>query len=145
MIIMRKCLIIYDTKSGNTKILTKMIQQSLESMEISVRTIQDKRLKDLRSIATYDIIGVGSPVHMNSLAFILRRKLKNIAKKKIDLKGKKLITFSTSKFPLKWEIANNKAVDLLKSTGIEHFASFGCQNLPSDEFSGIVQDKLKKI
>ena len=142
---MRKCLIIYDTKSGNTQILASKIQESLENMEISVKTIQDKKLKDLEILTTFDIIGVGSPVHMNSLAFILRRKLKNIAKKKLDLRGKKLITFSTSKFPTKWENVNKKTVKLLKSTGIEHFAEFGCQNEPSAQIAEVIQEKLKQI
>ncbi len=142
---MRKCLIIYDTKSGNTKLISAMIQKYLESIEISVETIQDKKLKDMELLKVYDIIGVGSPVHMNSLAFTLRRKLKNIAKKKIDLKGKKLITFSTSKFPKKWDMANKMAVNLLKSTNIEFFAEFGCQNEPSAQINKIIQEKLKDI
>ncbi len=50
---MSNAIIIYDTRSGNTKLLAEKIMKRLEDLEVSVEIYRDKEFKSIDSIKDF--------------------------------------------------------------------------------------------
>ncbi len=53
---MLKAIIVYHTRTGNTKLLAEKIKNRLESLDIVVEIYQDTNFKAINSIKDFDII-----------------------------------------------------------------------------------------
>ncbi|MHA1338360.1 MAG: flavodoxin family protein [Promethearchaeota archaeon] len=137
-----KVVIIYDTKTGKTKSFADKIAEKLKQKNHDIQIVRDKQLKDLKIVKDADLIAIGTPVHMGSAAFTLRRKLKKLSK--IDLNGKKLITFSSSKFKDEWKKACKYIKNKLASTNISFIGEFGSAEKENTSIQNI-EEQIEKI
>ncbi len=140
---MTKSIIIYNTKSGNTKLLAETIKTQLENLGSDVEIYRDKEFNKINAILDYDIIAVGSCIHMMGFAFTLRRKIKPLMK--MDLNGKKLISFATSRDSKQWLGACNKFQKKLSSTGIKKLVYIGGVKKPPETIDELIKTNLTDL
>jgi len=80
---MSNILVTYFSKTGNTEKIAAAIHASLEGNAVL------KPMKETGSVAEYDLVFIGFPVHTHSVPFLVEKFLKTIPK------GKKIALFST--------------------------------------------------
>jgi flavodoxin len=129
---MPKALIIYHTETTNMKLLAEKVKQRLEDLGIQADIYQDKQFKNFESIRDYDIIAFGAPCltckkcHGAEECRAPKKLRRNIKKLfKINLKGKKLITFTHSADPEKNEWIRKRIETLIAPTKIKPIATVG--------------------
>ena len=130
-----KCIIIYNTRSGNTELLGKEMCKILEKYNHECEIFRDKTVKQKILTQTnyfdpYDLICLGSPCHGSSPAFFPFRKiLKNIAQR--DLNGKKFIFFGTSGGAGGWKSMVKRIHKMM--VNINHIGNIGCIKRKNEE------------
>ncbi|MFW9827473.1 MAG: flavodoxin family protein [Candidatus Thorarchaeota archaeon] len=137
-----KAIIIYHSRTGNTKLLAEKIKQRLEFLNISVKIFQDKNFKDKKSITEFDIIGLGSPTHYYQVAKEFKEFLQMITN--FDLKGKKLIIFATGVAKSSPPKICNDITKIMKPTGVEIIAKIGCVKKPTEEIDLEIEKAIDK-
>jgi NAD(P)H dehydrogenase (quinone) len=92
---MAKVLIVYYSRSGNTKKMAELIKSGVEKEEISVtlKDVKDTQVKDLLGA---DTIIMGSPVYYGSMASPLKKLFDDSVSNHGDLEGKIGGAFSSS-------------------------------------------------
>jgi len=140
---MQKAIIIYHTRSGNTKSLAEKIKKRLEYLNIEIKIYQDISFKEVDSIQEFDIIGLGTPTHYYQIAKIFKEFLQKI--KNFNLKGKKLIVFATGTAKSSPPKICNDIVKLMKPTGIQTIAKIGCVKTPTDDIDSEIEHRLPKV
>jgi menaquinone-dependent protoporphyrinogen IX oxidase len=138
---MPRAIVIYHTEKADIRLLEDKIKQRLEDLGAQVTTSQDKHFKDSETIRDYDIIALGAPC-LNCkkcrlpeecrAAKHLRRNLKKLFK--MNLNGKRLITFTNSSDPEKNQWVRKRIETLMAQTKIKPIASIG--------YTGKSQDNL---
>ncbi|HOP62372.1 MAG TPA: EFR1 family ferrodoxin [Spirochaetota bacterium] len=85
---MKKAIIAYFSQSGTTAKVAEKISRGLEDKKISVdiHCIQEKKQIEIDS---YDLIGIGFPVYIFRVPFLVKKFLKDLP----DLKGKPFFVF----------------------------------------------------
>jgi flavodoxin len=136
-----RALIIYDTATGNTRIIAEKIKKRLEDLGMSVELFRDKIFKAFTSVGQYQVIALGAPNHGNRPAFTLTRKLKPLLM--MDLKGKKLITFASSGGPGHHQVCQ-KIESFIKPTGITPMTAIGCVGKPPEDFDIAIDAALQE-
>jgi flavodoxin len=139
---MPKALIVYDTFSGHNRIVAEKIKKYLENLGVAVDIFRDKTFNAFDTVQDYDVIALGSPAHGNNPALTLTRKLKALLK--MDLSGKKLITFSSSGGALNAGRVVKKLETLMTPTKITAIASISCQGKPSAGFDDVLEASIQE-
>lgn len=82
---MTKVIVIYETKSGNTKAMEKAIEEGLKEKGVEVVS---KKIKDadLEELSNFDAVVLGSPTYHHDLISAMKQFLFKM--EKADLKGK---------------------------------------------------------
>lgn len=130
-ILIMKAVIVYHTRSGNTKLLAEKIKDRLESLNITVEVYQDINFKNFDSIKAFDIIGCGSPTHYYNIAKEFREILLKIAD--FNLRGKKLIVFATGSTKNGPSKICKDITKILSPTEIQVITKIGCVKKPTNE------------
>lgn len=118
-----KVILIYNTKSGNTQVLAEKMKEILEKNGHECEIYRDKQIKKkLNIIEKFDLLCLGSCVHIGGPAFSFRGFLKKISK--LNLKEKKLICFATAGDPQYLESTYNFIKKKLPQ--LENIGNFGC-------------------
>ncbi|MFW9969630.1 MAG: flavodoxin family protein [Candidatus Odinarchaeota archaeon] len=139
---MSKAVIIYHTRSGNTKLLAEKIKRRLEILDFTVEIYQDINFKKIDSVKSFDIIGLGSPTHYFQIAKEFKEFLKKISI--INLKDKKLITFATGTSKSSPPKICNDITKLMKPSGIRMVAKIGCLKKPTDDMDFEIEQVISK-
>jgi menaquinone-dependent protoporphyrinogen IX oxidase len=141
---MPKALIIYHGETTEIKLLAGKIRQRLQDLGLQVNSSQDKQFKDFGSVHEYDVITLGASCLVCKKCHgaeecrapkLLRRNLKKLFK--MDLRSKKLITFTYSADPEKNEWIRKRFEALTTPTKIKPIVSIG--------YSGEIPDNLEEI
>ncbi len=82
----KKVLILYYSRSGNTKKMAEAIAEPLKSSTISV-TVEDVEKCDISSLPSYDGIVLGSPTYFSNMAWQVK---KVIDESIVHYRGRKL-------------------------------------------------------
>ena len=138
-----KAIIIYNTRSGNTKELAEKMGDIFEKYGHECDVFRDKKIKKTPNIVEdYDVLTVGSPVHVWGPAFFpFRGLLKKI--RKLNIESKKLICFSTSGGKNAWKRVCNSIKKRLPN--FDHIGSVGCVKRKNDEAIRSFDEIVKKI
>ncbi|MFX0039237.1 MAG: flavodoxin family protein [Promethearchaeota archaeon] len=137
-----KAVIIYHTRSGNTRFLAEKIKKRLESLNIAVQIYQDKNFKENDSIKDFNIIGLGSPTHYFQIAKDFKEFLQKITI--FNLEGKKLIVFATGTAKSSPPKICNDIAKIMKPTGIQIIAKIGCIKNPTDGTDSEIEKIISK-
>ena len=137
-----KAVIIYHTRSGNTKLLAEKIRERLESLNITVEITQDINFTKIDSIKDFDIIGLGSPTHYYNIAKEFREFLLKIAN--FNLKGKKLIAFATGSTKNGPPKICKDITKILDPTEIHAITKIGCIKNPTDEIDSRIEKAISE-
>jgi flavodoxin len=111
-----KCLVVYDTMTGNTTPVAKAIAQVLKAKLVKCSKIKPSQL------AKYDLIGFGSGVY----AMKLHKSLLNLADK-LQCQNKKAFIFSTAGSPSLKFIWHSKLKGKLLDKCFEIIGDFSCK------------------
>jgi len=105
---MKRVVIIYDTKFGNTERLANALAEGLKEQGVEVDCVKVGAVEVSR-LADYDLLVVGGPTH----AFGISKPMKDFIEKlkNVDLRGKKAFAFDTR---LKSRIAGSAAKGIEK-------------------------------
>ena len=90
---MVKVFVVYDTKYGNTKLVAETIVEGMGEVEGIETDISDVEKIDLKKIADYDAILIGSPTHFGGPARGINKFIDKLGK--LDLKAKWVAVFDT--------------------------------------------------
>ena len=126
-----KAVVIYNTRSGNTKELGGKLKEVLEKYNHECDIFRDKEIKKTPEVVKdYDFLCVGSPVHAGGPAiFPFRGLLKKISK--LDLDGKRLVSFSTSSGVNAWKKVCKSIKKRLPN--LDYVDSVGCVKKENEE------------
>ena len=105
---MKKVVVIYDTRFGNTERLAYALAEGLKEQSVEVDCVKVD-VVDINKLAEYDLMVVGGPTH----AFGISKPMKDFIEKlkNVDLRGKKAFAFDTK---LKSRIAGSAAKGIEK-------------------------------
>jgi len=89
-----KVFVVYDTKWGNTKLVGETIVEGMKEVEGIETTISDVEEVDLKKVADYDAILIGSPNHIGGPVRGVKKFIDKLGK--LDLKAKWVAVFDTN-------------------------------------------------
>jgi flavorubredoxin len=90
---MKKAIIVFDTKYGNTKIVGEKIVEGMTEVGEFDATLSKASEVDIKTIPDYDIILVGSPNHMGGPVGSITKFINGL--KKLEINEKYLAVFDT--------------------------------------------------
>jgi len=90
---MLKSIIVYESKYGNTKLVAERIAEGMNRVTGGGAVLVEVKAVDLRQIAGYDVILVGSPNHMGQATSSIRKFINELGK--LNLQGKQVAVFDT--------------------------------------------------
>jgi menaquinone-dependent protoporphyrinogen IX oxidase len=146
---MPKALIIYHGESADIRLIAEKVEHRLENFGMQVTTYEDKHFKDPKSVGEYDIIALGAQCLTCKKCHgaeecrapkLLRRHLKKLFK--MDLKDKKLITFTHSADPEKNQWISKRMEVLMAPTRIKPIASISHSGKPDDILEETIRTKI---
>lgn len=111
---MKKALVIYDTKFGNTEKIAQALASGLEEQGITVDCIQVNNVQ-IDTLPDYNFLAIGGPTH----GFGMSKPIKNFFKEleTIDLREKHTFAFDTKNPPRYWGSAAKGIEKRLKKLG----------------------------
>ncbi len=89
---MKKAIIVYDTKFGNTERIAKALASGMEEQGISANCLKTDEA-DINRLDEYDLLAVGGPTHAFGTSQPMKAFLKRL--EGVDLGGKKAFAFDT--------------------------------------------------
>jgi len=89
---MKKAIVVYDTKYGNTEKIARALTRGMEKQGIKVDCAKADEV-DVYKLVEYDFITIGGPTHRRSVSTPINNLL--IKLKDMNLKGKKAYAFDT--------------------------------------------------
>lgn len=93
--LMTKVLIIYFSKSGNTKKMAEAVAEGAQSQKVSV-TLKSVEKVSVQELREFDAIVIGSPTYYGTMAYQLKRLLDESAQFHGELEGKVGAAFASS-------------------------------------------------
>ena len=88
-----RCIIVYDTKYGNTKQLCEAVGEDLgREIELKCLFVDEASVDDIKSA---DLVIIGGPTHIFRATRRIRKFLKKLSQIKEELSGKKAIAYGT--------------------------------------------------
>ncbi|MHA1270311.1 MAG: flavodoxin family protein [Candidatus Helarchaeota archaeon] len=136
-----KCIIIYNTRSGNTKGLAEQFKDILDKKGYDCVINRDKEIKkELKKLKDFELLIIGSCTHIGGPAFFPFRCILKKIRKMEELKDKNLICFATSKDPTDWK----KTCEYIKNklNQLEYIGQAGCIE---KEYEGALEEFEKLI
>ena len=88
-----RAIVVYETKYGNTKIVAERIMQGLKTKKGIEADITELKNLDIKKLANYDLLIIGSPNHARSPTRGIRKFIDQLGK--LDLKKKQFAVFDT--------------------------------------------------
>ncbi len=85
-VIVRKALIIYGTKTGNTRAVAEAIAKGLNATKTVEVVVMDVKVAKPKEALAYDVVLIGSANHMGEPVGDVKKFLKNL--EKLNLQGK---------------------------------------------------------
>jgi len=89
---MKKAIVIYDTKFGNTEKIASALAHGMEKQEIKVDCVKVDEV-DVDNLVDYDLLAVGGPTHKAGMSEPMKGFLEEL--KTVDISGKKGFCFDT--------------------------------------------------
>ena len=87
---MAKAIIVYESKYGNTRRVAEQIAEGMRQVRGTEVTLAEVRQADLKSLANFDAILIGSPNHMGNATHGILSFINKLGKLKLE---EKLIAF----------------------------------------------------
>jgi len=89
---MKRAIVIYDTKFGNTEKIAGALARGMEKQGVKVDCVKADEV-DVDKLVEYDFLAIGGPTH----AFRVSKPMKDFLEKlrSVDLRGKKAFAFDT--------------------------------------------------
>jgi len=112
---MKRAIVIYDTKFGNTEKIARALARGMEKQGVKVDCVKADEV-DVDKLVEYDFLAIGGPTH----AFGVSKPMKAFLEKlrSVDIKGKKAFAFDT-KLKSWWAGSAGKGIEkTLKGLGI---------------------------
>ncbi len=113
---MKKALVIFDTKFGNTEKIAKALAWGLEEQGIAVECINVENVS-IDKLPNYDLLAIGGPTHGFGMSKPVKELLKQL--EKIDLREKHGFAFDTKNPPRYWGSAAKGIEKRLAKLGIK--------------------------
>jgi flavodoxin len=88
-----KVFVVYDTKYGNTKLVAEKIVEGMQEVEEIETAVSDVEKVDIKRVADYDAILIGSPNHWGGPVRCVKKLIDKLGK--LDLKTKGVAVFDT--------------------------------------------------
>ncbi len=89
---MKRAIVIYDTKFGNTEKIARALARGMEKRGIKVDCVKADEV-DVNKLVAYDFLAIGGPTHMFGVSKPMKAFLEKM--KSVDVKGKKAYAFDT--------------------------------------------------
>lgn len=89
---MKKVLVIYDSKFGNTEKIAKALVTGMQREGITAEYAKVEEV-DIDKLTEYDLLAVGGPTHMRTASKPMKAFLEKLDR--IDVRGKKAFAFDT--------------------------------------------------
>ncbi|MGQ9506643.1 MAG: flavodoxin family protein [Candidatus Bathycorpusculaceae bacterium] len=89
---LKRAIVIYDTKFGNTEKIARALARGLEKGRVKVECVKADEA-DVNRLIEYDFLAFGSPTHAFSISKPMKTFLEKL--KGVDFKGKKAFAFDT--------------------------------------------------
>jgi flavorubredoxin len=89
---MRRAIVVYDTKFGNTEKIAKALARGMEKGGVKVDRVKADEA-DVNRLGEYDFLAFGSPTHAFGISKPMKTFLEKL--KSVNLKGKKAFAFDT--------------------------------------------------
>ncbi len=89
---MKKAIVIYDTRFGNTEKIAKSLSKGLKEEGVEADCVKIDEV-DVDKLPEYDFLAVGGPTHMASMSEPMKEFLEKL--KTVDIRGKKGFCFDT--------------------------------------------------
>ena len=89
---MKRAIVIYDTKFGNTEKIAKALAEGIKEQGITVDCCKVEDV-DVSKLNSYDLLSFGAPTHMFGISKPMKNILNNLDQ--AGLEGKKAFAFDT--------------------------------------------------
>jgi flavodoxin len=89
----KRVIIVYESKYGNTKLVAEKIAEGMREVEGTEAVVNEIKQVDLKKVADYDAILMGSPNHLGGPTRDIRKFIDKLGK--LDLEGKLFAAFDT--------------------------------------------------
>jgi len=89
---MKRAIVIYDTKFGNTEKIARALARGMEKQGVKVDCVKTDEV-DIDKLVEYDLLAVGAPTHVRGVSKPMKALLEKL--KSVDIKGKKAFAFDT--------------------------------------------------
>ncbi len=89
---MKKAIVIYDTRFGNTEKIARALARGMEKQEVKVDCFKVDEV-DVQKLVEYDFLAIGGPTHMLGMSEPMKEFLENL--NSVDISGKKGFCFDT--------------------------------------------------
>lgn len=111
---MKKVLVLYYSRSGNTEKMAKAIVEGAQSVSDTV-VVLTYHIEDATELANYDAIFVGAPTYRKEMPIDFKNLFQDAAEKGVNLKGKIGAAFGS----YGWDaVAPAQAVELMQGLGM---------------------------
>jgi len=137
-----KVLIAYTSGTGNTEIIANAILRGLkDSHDADIVRIEEIKVEDT---IIYDLVFLGSPIHVGGLSAVAKDFLKSIPEStRFKLAG--FITHASGAYEKEgYDVGINTFSDMAKEKGIEYLGCFDCQGKLDPNLQPMIQ-KNKKV
>jgi len=112
---MKRAIVIYDTKFGNTEKIARALARGMEKQGVKVDCVKTDEV-DIDKLVEYDFLAIGGPTHVRGASKPMKAFLEKL--KSVDLKGKKAFAFDT-KLKAWWAGTAGKGIEkTLKRLGM---------------------------
>lgn len=89
---MKKAIVIYDTKFGNTEKIAKAISQGLKEQGLKTDCVEVSKV-EVNKLTEYDLLAIGGPTHVFGMSSHIKEFMKKL--EEINLQGKNAFAFDT--------------------------------------------------
>ncbi|MDH5451601.1 MAG: flavodoxin family protein [Candidatus Bathyarchaeota archaeon] len=112
---MKRAIVIYDTKFGNTEKIARALARGMEKQGTKVDCVNTDEV-DIDKLVEYDFLAIGGPTHAFGVSQPMKAFLEKL--KGVDIKGKKAFAFDT-KYKAWWAGSAGKRIEkTLKRLGM---------------------------
>ena len=112
---MKRAIVIYDTKFGNTEKIATALARGMEKQGVKVDCVKTDEV-DIDKLVEYGFLAIGGPTHAFGVSQPMKAFLEKL--KSVDIKGKKAFAFDT-KYKAWWAGSAGKGIEkALKRLGM---------------------------
>ena len=112
---MKKAIVLFDTKFGNTEKIAKALALGMEKQEIEVDCVNVENAQ-IDTLAEYDLVAIGGPTHGFSMSAPMKTFVKKL--ENLNLKNKSAFAFDTRTGSRFWGSAAKSIEKRLKGIGM---------------------------